>query len=178
MRRLLKSLLLALVVGVGTGAAQAAPAHIDAHLPQARLAGAGAFTWFTLKIYDAELWVGEKGYQAGLPFALELRYARKLEGKKIAEASVDQMKKLGAGTDAQRAAWLREMASLFPNVKEGERITGVNLPGEGARFYLDGKVLGTVRDPAFARAFFAIWLDPATTARGLRTALLKDAAPK
>ncbi|MES3022346.1 MAG: chalcone isomerase family protein [Pseudomonadota bacterium] len=176
MKHLLKSLLIALMFGIG--AAQAAPAHIEAHLPQARLSGSGAFTWFALKIYDAELWVGDKGYQAGLPFALDLRYARKLDGKKIAEASVEQMEKLGVGTDTQRAAWLREMTALFPNVKEGDRITGVNLPGEGARFYLDGKVLGTVSDPAFARAFFAIWLDPATTARGLRGALLKGAAPK
>ena len=38
----------------------AAPAHIEQNLPQARLAGKGAFTYFTLKIYDAELWVGQE----------------------------------------------------------------------------------------------------------------------
>jgi hypothetical protein len=159
-------------------ASAAAPAHIAEHLSAARLAGAGPFTWFGLRIYDAELWVGEKGYQAGAPFVLELRYARKLDGAKIAQASADEMEKLGAGTSAQRSAWLARMKEIFPDVKEGARISGVFLPGAGARFYLDGKPLASVPDPEFARAFFAIWLDPATSAKALRAALLKEAAPR
>ncbi|UUZ55997.1 chalcone isomerase family protein [Massilia sp. H-1] len=70
------------------------------------------------------------------------------------------------------------MKEIFPDVKEGTRISGVFLPGSQARFYLDGKPLATVPDPEFARAFFAIWLDPKTSAKGLRTALLKDAGPR
>ena len=70
------------------------------------------------------------------------------------------------------------MKEIFPNVQEGSRISGVYLPTGGARFYLDGKPLASVPDPEFARAFFAIWLDPKTTAPSLRTALLKDAAAR
>ena len=166
------------VQGMAAAAAAPAPAHIKEHLEQPRLAGAGAFKWFGLRIYDAELWVGEKGYQNGAPFVLELRYARKLDGVKIAEASAAEMEKLGAGTRAQRAAWLARMKEIFPDVKEGSRISGVFLPASGTRFYLDGKALASVPDPEFSRAFFAIWLDPATSAKALRTALLKDAAPR
>ena len=158
--------------------AQAAAPHLDAHLSAPRMAGAGVFKWFGLKIYDAQLWVGEKGYQPDGPYVLELVYARALDGRKIAEASAEQMEKIGAGTPAQRAAWLARMTELFPNVKQGTRISGVHLPGSGARFYLDGRPLGSVPDPAFARAFFAIWLDPATTAPALRSALLKDAGTR
>ena len=161
------------------GAAHAVPAPIDSHLTGARLAGQGTFTWFGLKIYDAQLWVGEKGYQPNQPFVLDLRYARRLDGKKIAEASAEQMEKIGAGSAAERAAWLARMEEIFPDVKEGSRISGVFLPGGGgACFYLDGKVLASVPDPQFAAAFFAIWLDPKTTAKTLRAALLKDAAPR
>lgn len=157
-----------------------APAHIEQHLPQARLAGEGVFTWFALRIYDAQLWVGEQGYRAdgAAPFVLDLRYARKLDGEKIAEASFEQMEKVKAGTPAQREAWLARMKTIFPDVKEGTRISGVYLPAGGARFYLDGKPLATVPDQDFARAFFAIWLSPRTTARALREALLKEAAPQ
>jgi hypothetical protein len=175
---MIKRLVTLLAMLVACGAALAAPAHIDSHLTGARLAGQGTFTWFGLKIYDAELWVGDKGYAPGEPFVLDLRYARKLSGVKIAEASAEQMEKIGAGTAVQRAAWLARMKEIFPDVKEGSRISGVFLPASGARFYLDGRPLASVPDPDFARAFFAIWLDPKTTARPLRSALLKDAAPK
>jgi hypothetical protein len=175
---MLKRFLTLAAMLLACGAALAAPAHIESHLTQAHLAGQGAFTWFGLKVYDAELWVGEKGYVAGEPFVLDLRYARKLDGVKIAEASADQMEKIGAGSASQRAAWLARMKEIFPDVKEGTRISGVFLPGSGARFYLDGRPLASVPDPEFARAFFAIWLDPKTTARSLRTALLKDAAAR
>ena len=158
--------------------ASAAPAPVDTHVPQARQAGSGTFTYFGMKIYEAQLWVGEKGYQSGAPFVLDLVYARALNGVKIAEASADEMAKLNAGTAAQRKEWLARMKELFPDVKEGSRISGVFLPAGGARFYLDGKPLAAVPDPEFARAFFAIWLDPATSAKKLRTALLKDAAPQ
>ena len=160
----------------------AAPAHIEAQLPQARVAGKGAYTWFSLKIYEAELWVGEQGYRAdapaAAPFVLDLHYARKLDGVKIAAASAEQMQKTGAGTPAQRGEWLLRMKAIFPDVKEGTHISGVYAPGGPTAFYLDGKPLATVVDPAFGPAFFGIWLSPSTSARSLRSALLKDAAPR
>ena len=165
--------LLALVLA--SALAQAAPGHIEQAVPQARLAGSGTYTYFTMQIYSAELWVGPQGYAPAAPFALELRYARKLDGKKIAEASFEQMATIGAGTPDQRKAWLRKMTAIFPDVKEGTRITGIFVPAEGVRFYLDGKPLASVDDPDFALAFFGIWLDPATSAPALRQALLKQA---
>jgi hypothetical protein len=159
-----------------------APAHVERELGAARLAGQGVFTYFGLSIYTAELWVGPKGYRTAArdaaPYVLDLRYARELDGRRIAEASAAQMEKIGAGSPAQRAAWLEKMLAIFPDVKEGSRLSGLFLPGEGIRFYRDGKPLATVADPAFAQAFFGIWLDSATTAPKLREALLRDAAPK
>ncbi|GAA4022625.1 chalcone isomerase family protein [Actimicrobium antarcticum] len=174
-RRLLAlflGLLLALPVFAAT------PAHIRNDVPDARLSGQGTFRWFGLHIYDAALWVGAKGYDLKAPLALDLTYARALAGKKIAEASDDEIRKLGLGTPEQQATWLAKMTALFPDVQDGTHITGVYLPALGARFYHDGKLLGEIADPAFARAFFAIWLDPKTSAGKLRDALLMDAAPR
>jgi hypothetical protein len=72
------------------------------------------------------------------------------------------------------------MARLFPDVGSGQRLAGVNLPGQGVRFYFDGRFVGAIDDAAFARAFFAIWLDERTQAPTLREALLRPerAAPR
>jgi hypothetical protein len=156
-----------------------APPYVLHEVGAARLSGQGVYTWFGLQIYTAEMWVGPQGYAGeAAPFVLELRYARALDGRKIAEASAKQMEGIGAGNDAQRAVWLTQMKAVFPNVQEGSRLGGVFLPGQGVRFYRDGQLLATVADPAFARAFFGIWLDPASSAPKLRMALLRDAAPK
>ena len=174
-RRFLLALMAALLAA---GAAHAALPHIAPDVPGARVAGQGAYTWFGMKIYDARLWVGEAGYAAGAPFALELRYARSLDGARIAQASADQMEKTGGGTPAQRAAWLRQMRAIFPDVKEGSSITGLFLPDGVVRFHHDGAALGAISDPAFARAVAGTWLTRRTTAPRRREALLKDAEPR
>ena len=180
MRQLLALLVLSLTM---LGAMAAPPAFVAADVPEARLAGEGDYTWFGMRIYQAQLWVGPLGYQgaasATAPFVLELRYARALDGGKIAEASHEQMQKIGVGTEQQRQSWLGTMRRIFPNVKEGQRIAGAYRAGiaPGVRFYLDGQVLADVPDGDFARAFFAIWLSPAGTAPTLRAALLQNAAP-
>lgn len=158
------------------------PGPVRLAIPDARLAGEGEFRWFGLKIYHAKLWVGKQGFRPDRPngamFALDLHYARALYGARIAQSSIDEMQKLGAGNPDQHRAWLAAMEKIFPDVQDGNRITGVHLPDTGAIFYLDGAPLGEVRDPEFGRAFFAIWLDPRTSAPDLRRALLQDSAPK
>jgi hypothetical protein len=155
------------------------PAPVKNEINNARLAGQGSFRWFGFKIYDAQLWVGDRGYQADAPesakFALSLTYARDLYGKHIARSSIDEIGKLGYGTGAQQATWLKQMEVLFPDVHKGTRISGVYLPDHGARFYLNGDLLGEIADTEFARAFFAIWLDPRTSAASLRDSLLSSA---
>lgn len=167
---------------IALAGATSLPATVAAEMPGARLAGEGSYQWFGLKIYDATLWVGENGLDPASPyahrFALDLAYARNLDGKKIAQSSREQMAKLGKGSAEQREAWTRRMEQLFPDVAEGTHITGVYLPGHGASFYRDGTRLGDIADREFARAFFAIWLDARTSAPDLRAALLRDAAKR
>lgn len=159
-----------------------APAHIQKELAPAYLSGQGSFRWFGIKIYDAQLWVGDKGFNSNTPdnskFALDLRYARSLQGRKIAEASRDQIQKSGLANAQQLAEWQSRMEQIFPDVNEGTHLTGIYLPNTGARFYLDGKAIGEIMNAAFAQAFFAIWLSPKTTAPQLRNALLAGAAAR
>jgi hypothetical protein len=152
------------------------PAHVRKYLADVRLAGTGRLTWFGFHVYDAALFV-PPGFAlanaSAQPFVLELTYARRLDGKAIAEASRDEIERLGFGTEAQRLRWHERMLHLFPDVEKGRRLAGVNVPGRGARFYFDGQFVGSIDDADFARAFFAIWLDERTRAPQLRENLLK-----
>lgn len=132
------------------------------------------------EVYDARLWtpVGFRHSQyAQYPFALELQYLRRLEGAAIASRSIDEMRRVGSFTDAQAQSWLAAMRELFPNVSAGERITGVNLPGVGAEFWVNGQRVGAVNDLAFARLFFGIWLDERSSEPKMRAQLLQGLQP-
>ena len=125
--------------------------------------GQGRFTRFGLLIYEATLWSGASPEEP--PLALRLDYRRS-----IARASVDEMRRLGAD-EASLSRWGAQMAALFPDVRAGDAILGVYQPGR-AEFLFNGRWLGAIDDAEFARRFFAIWLDPRTSAPALRAALL------
>ncbi len=151
------------------------PVEVAAELPGARLLGQAQLRFFGLHIYDARLWVGAAPLTAdwaATPFALELQYARSLNGEEIAERSLKEMRRQGdiSATVAER--WLGNMKQLFPNVKPGDRITGVNVPGSGVRFFINGQFRGDPRDVDFARTFFGIWLSPRTSEPAMREQLL------
>jgi len=152
-----------------------APQELAADLPGARLLGSGTLRFLGLHVYDSRLWVGAQAPGedwAAVPLALELQYARALTGARIAERSLKEMQRQGdiAAPDGER--WLGAMKQLFPNVKEGDRITGLNLPGFGARFFVNGALKGDLRDVRFSKLFFGIWLAPQTSEPALRKRLL------
>lgn len=153
----------------------APPAEVTGLLPDARLHGRATLRFFALDIYQASLWV-PAGFDPARwqqqTFALQLTYLRDLQGRAIAQRSMTEMRRQDTVDDAQAEQWEARMAALFPDVRRGDRITGLYLPGRGARFVHNGRELGEVADPHFARMFFGIWLAPQTSEPALRTALL------
>ncbi|MDD2663051.1 MAG: chalcone isomerase family protein [Dechloromonas sp.] len=141
----------------------------EAPLPGLRRWGSGEFRRFGFLVYEATLWAGDDPTRP--PLALRLDYRRNLSGRAIADASLREMRQLG-GEAPLPAAWGERMAALFPDVRAGDSITGIHR-ADGAHFLYNGRDLGGIADPEFARRFFAIWLDPRTSAPELRAALLR-----
>lgn len=152
-----------------------APPEVAGELPGARLQGAGRLTFLALHVYDARLWVAD-GFAAdrfeAAPLALEIEYGRSLVGSKIAERTLEEMRRVPGIDDEQAAGWLEWMRRTFPDVNKGDRITGLFRPGESARIFHNGRLRGELRDAEFARRFVAIWLGPRTSEPKLRQSLL------
>ena len=159
-------------------AATPVPPELAGELPGARWRGTGVMRFFGLHIYDARLWSAAPvaGDGADQPLALELIYARALVGAQIASRSLQEMARIGAISDEQSARWLQAMTRLFPDVRGGDRLTGVQRPGQAARFFLNGALRGEVADADFTRLFFGIWLSPRTSEPRLRAQLLGGAS--
>jgi hypothetical protein len=129
--------------------------------------------WLGLKIYDISLWRPVSTTDSEGPFALELEYAMRFRGRDIAARSIEEMEAQGYDDTLQLARWQRAMARIFPDVKPGDRLLGVALPGKEARFYSRDRHLGNIEDAAFVKAFFDIWLSEKTRAPRVRAQLLK-----
>lgn len=136
--------------------------------------GSGEFRRWGFLVYEATLWAKIDDLQ-NPPLALALTYKRNLDGAKIADASVTEIRNLNIASEAQLKVWGERMTQIFPDVKAEDCIVGLHLPG-GAKFFYNDRFIGSIDDPAFARAFFAIWLDARTSAPGLRALLLKRPA--
>jgi hypothetical protein len=160
-------------LALAQGAAQSLPAMVRAEDPGLKLLGEGRLRWFGLHVYDSSLWVPDGKWSFDRPFALDIRYAMNIKGHDLTEKSVEEMKRLGYTDPDKLARWAAAMDRVFPDIKPGDRLVGLNVPGKAARFYSQDRFLGEVADPEFARAFFSIWLAPGTSEPRLRAQLLR-----
>jgi hypothetical protein len=155
-----------------TAPSQLPPAALEAAGGQnLQLLGYGRFRKLLWDVFDASLWVSGETWSMGQPFALEFRYARDFEGSDIIDGTKSQWEHLGYAP-GQTTIWIERLTRIFPDVKKGDQLLGLHLPGSKTRFFHNGQPIGDVEDPEFGRAFFAIWLDEKTSQPTLRAALL------
>lgn len=151
------------------------PPELQAALPQHRLLGQARLSVYGFQVYDSRLWVppvfNTQDFSSQ-SFALELAYLRDFKSEAIVDRSIAEMRRFAALDDGQVNAWRTAMLRVIPNIKKGDRVLGVNRPGEGATFWVNGKRAGDVDDAEFARLFFGIWLSAKTSQPKMRTALL------
>ena len=171
-------------LGFGLGALLSAPLMVQAQTqPRAqppelldwRLQGQGQMRFFGLLIYDIRLWTRDKLEATNWdtqPVALELEYARSLSGAEIAKRSLVEMRRQAEITAAQARNWLTEMEAAFPDVKSGDRISGIHAPASNTDFYVNGRLQRRIADADFSRLFFGIWLSPQSSEPNLRSKLL------
>lgn len=141
---------------------------------QLQKVGGGQLSWLGMDIYDASLWTDTGRYDGsatGQTVALSLWYQRSFSVDQLLGITDTAWKKLGRDP-VSRDRWLAELRRLWSDVKPGDNVTTVVDAGGVTRFYDESRYLGRVDDPAFGPAFLAIWLDPRSVVRELRTQLL------
>jgi len=148
---------------------------LPADMPGLRPLGTAKLTVLGFEIYHARLWATpefDRDDYARFPHLLELTYLRDFKGRAIAERSIQEMRRVDAVVDAHAQAWLAALTQALPDVKKGDRLTGIYQPGKALRLLFNDAPLPALNDPALARVFMGIWLSPRTSEPTLRDALL------
>jgi hypothetical protein len=175
----------ALAAGLLAAALLAAPARASASLPPPvatndyglRQVGRGELRWLGFGIYEASLWSADgryAGLDAGQPLALSLWYQRKFTRDELVKITAGEWDRLQLGTPDARARWSAELRRIWRDVRSGDNLTALVVPGRETRFYDATGLLGRIEDPAFGPAFLSIWLDSRSAVRDLRAQLLGD----
>ena len=163
------------VMAVMPSAAKATPAPAVLDNPALSWRGKARFTYFGFEVYDATLWTAP-GFEATAAheheLALELQYLRNFEAKDIAQRSIQEMRRIAQPSASQEKAWMAQMLRVFPNIRKGDRLLGLQRPGQAAVFWHNGQLRGEIDDPEFAKQFFGIWLSPRSSAPAFRERLL------
>ncbi len=158
-------------LGLAAGAATASPLPtvMAQDVPPLSQVGAGEGRKFGLHIYDATLWTGADERSA---VALHIEYKRRISGRLLVKAAIHGWKRMTEIDPQVRSAWSRRIAAIWPDVKPGDSITTLVLPGRETRFFNRNGLLGVIDDPAFGPALLGIWLDARSEDKPLRAALL------
>ena len=140
------------------------------------LRGAAMMTYkWVFDLYVAGLYVAKDAVDpvAASPKRLRMDYVRDIPREKMVEATDET---IGRGlTPAQVAAihaTQQTWNALYPAPKKGEHLTFDHLADGTLIMALNDKELGRVKDEAFARALFAIWIGADPVKESVRDALV------
>ncbi|MGI4858465.1 MAG: chalcone isomerase family protein [Janthinobacterium lividum] len=150
---------------------------VPEQVPAARLSGTATMHRYGRAVYAVKLFIDPGTFSpedlTRESFALDFEYVKPCTGAAIADAIRSQMADMGIASASQRRAWDARLRALLPNLETEDHLSAVFQPEHGTRFYRNGAPLGAIPGHAFARAYFGIWLDPASTVPGLRAQLLQ-----
>ena len=148
------------------------PPELSSYIQAPSPYGQGTLTKLWIHAYDATLWTDARVWSMNEPFALSLRYGTDFDRGELVSRSIDEMQHSGALSKDKIVYYTQQLDAIFPNVNEGDVITALYLPGEGTRFFYNGKPAGNIGDMELAQRFINIWLSPQTSEPKLRETLL------
>lgn len=126
--------------------------------PPLRPVGVATLRWVGLRVYDATLFAEQPPYSPDGTAVLSICYRVSIKHHRLLETTLKEWRRLGQGTAAQHEQWRQQLDGMWPDVKDGDRLTAFKRRNGPTQFYFGDRLLGEVADPAFGPAFFAIWL--------------------
>jgi hypothetical protein len=138
--------------------------------------GEGEMSFLFWTLYKAELYSSQPDFDIKrYPQALKITYLRDISQQDLIEATQKQWRELGLNLPDE-GQWLKDLASIWPDVNEGDVITLIVDAQQVSHFYLsnnnDVTTLGRLDNQAFGSSFLAIWLSKDTSRPDLRSQLI------
>jgi len=137
-----------------------------------KVVGEAEMRWLMFPVYRVTLKTKDGQYQKNsYPQLLDVLYLRSIDKQDLLTATDGEWKGLGVPL-ARRQEWVKQLGSLWPSIKRGDRLA-FQVDAKGQNYFThNGKNIGGVSDAFFGEAFLAIWLSPNTSRPAIRQQLI------
>jgi hypothetical protein len=138
-------------------------------------------TIFKVNVYVGALYVASKSSDpaallaADAPMMLVLHFVRDVGASSIASGWDEGFEKRAAKDLPALKERIATLKNWMADVKAGQRLTFVVVPGKGVQVDVNGAAKGTIEGADFTRAFLSIWLGPEPPNAEIKTGLLGGA---
>ena len=149
------------------------PPELNPSIHASAPVGSAKLRKFLLHVYDASFWSDAGGWQKA-PYAMSITYAMDFSADELAERSFSEMQRVSDLPEATLRGYADRLAKLWPNVKEGDRVTALARTDGSTLFFYNGTRLGAMNDSQFTPAFFGMWLSPKSSEPTMRQQLLNE----
>lgn len=156
------------------------PEHVQVNGTELTLNGLGMrkATFLKVNVYVGALYVTRASHDPqplidpGTPAELILHFVRNVGEGDLKNAWKEGFERVAKDQMAALAARVAMLNSWMSDIKTGQRLTFVRLPGMGIQVSFNGTVKGTITGDDFSRAFISIWLGKEPPNAQLKTGLL------
>ena len=152
--------------------AYALPEKLKADYPDLEKVGESSYYFFFVHVYNINLYQVKNAPELE---ALDIKYSRDLTAKRRLEKAMEDLEDQGKYSKEKLKEWEKQMATIFPNVKEGDTITIFKNESLNTEFYHNNNYRGFIDDPEFTEAFMGIWLGEKPANAKMKRDLTKDA---
>jgi hypothetical protein len=147
------------------------------------LRGVSTFRYWGFRVYTGALYMpaSETSTDAVLgeiSKKLVLRYHRSVSVDQIVEKSEENLREHPQLSVDYLRPFLSRIRAMYVPVEEGDSYSITYNPAQGTlSLFFNERLLGTIADPTFARAYFGIWLSNYSVSERFTDELLSREAP-
>jgi hypothetical protein len=168
------SALLVLLFATYAIAARPLPPQVVAQAPGMHPFGRGRHTLWSIRVYDATLWIVGPNWSASAPHALDIEPGRSVPADTLVKNAIAEMRELKVGDENKLRIWQAEMRKIIPNIKQGDQVVIFCSDTNRTLAYVNGSSTGEIDDPSFCPAIMSVWLHPQTKHQAMRKSLLRQ----
>lgn len=147
------------------------PPELEPVIKSGAAVGTYRFRKLMLHVYDIAFW-SDSGRWSKAPYALSITYDMNFSPDELAGRTGDEMRGVSGLPPETIERYTGMLRDIYPQVREGDRITALQKNAVTTVFYHNGKQVGVVKDAQFAQPFFGIWLSPKSSEPDMQKQLL------